>query len=51
MKAYFSNLTPRGWFLLALPVVAIGYPIASLVVPLVMKAVIPEVVRTVLGLM
>ena len=49
MKAYFTNLPNRTWLLIVLPVVAIGYPVVSCVVPAVVHAVVPEVVRTVLS--
>ncbi len=51
MKAYFASLTPKGWFLLTIPLVAIAYPIAAVVVPIVIKALVPEVVRSVLHMM
>jgi len=49
MKAYFTNLSMRTWFLLVIPLVAIGYPVARIVVPAVLHAVVPEVVRSVLN--
>ena len=49
MKAYFTNLPTRTWFLLVLPAVVIAYPIVYCVVPAVVRAVVPEVVRTVLS--
>src|SRR5215467_12061989 len=49
MKAYLANLPMRTWFLLVLPLVAIGYPVARIVVPAVLHAVVPEVVRSVLN--
>jgi hypothetical protein len=49
MKAYFTNLPTRIWVLLVIPVIAIGYPVALCVVPAVIRAVVPEVVRTVLS--
>jgi len=49
MKAYLANLPMRTWFLLLLPLVAIGYPVARIVVPAVLHAVVPEVVRSVLN--
>lgn len=48
MKA-FTNLPNRTWLLIVLPVVAIGYPVVCVVVPAVVHAVVPEVVRTVLS--
>ncbi|HET9407222.1 MAG TPA: hypothetical protein VFO39_08280 [Candidatus Sulfotelmatobacter sp.] len=51
MKAYFSNLSAKGWALLVIPAALIAYPVLSVVVPTVIRAVVPEVVRTVLHLM
>jgi len=51
MKAYLGNLSAGMWALLALPVVAIAYPVVMVVVPAVVHAVVPTVVRTVLGLL
>jgi hypothetical protein len=50
MKAYFTNLSARMWVLLAVPAVAIVYPVIVVVGPSVVRAVVPEVVRTVLHL-
>lgn len=49
MKAYFANLPTRTWLLLAVPAVMLAYPIATIVVPAVLHAVVPEVVRSVLS--
>jgi hypothetical protein len=49
MKAYFSNLSTKMWLLLIVPSLAIAYPIAREVVPAVIHAVVPEVVRNVLS--
>lgn len=51
MRAYFSNLPPKVWVLLAVSVTAIAYPIASCVLPAVVHAMVPDVVRTVLSLL
>ena len=48
MKAYFSNLPMKTWLLLVVPTLAIAYPIARLVIPAVIRAVVPEVVKNVL---
>ena len=48
MKAYFANLPMRTWLLLVVPAVAISYPVVRIVVPAVLHAVVPEVVRNVL---
>jgi hypothetical protein len=51
MRAYLANLTPKTFMLLAVPIVAIAYPVATMVVPAVVRAVIPDVVRSVLSLL
>ncbi len=48
MRAYLNNLPTRTWLLLALPVIVLAYPIVRIVVPAVVHAVVPEVVRSVL---
>jgi hypothetical protein len=50
MRAYLANLTPKARMLLALPVLAIAYPVIMILVPAIIRAVIPEVVRSVLSL-
>jgi hypothetical protein len=50
MKAYFTNLPTRIWLLLIVPAAVIGYPVARIVVPAVVHAVVPEAVRTVLSM-
>jgi hypothetical protein len=50
VKAYLAKLPTNTWALGALTVVLIAYPIARIVVPAVLHAVVPEVVRTVLNL-
>jgi hypothetical protein len=49
MKAYFNNLSTKTWLLLVMSLVVAAYPIARLVVPVVLHAVVPEVVRSVLS--
>ena len=49
MKAYFTNLPTRTWLLLVVPAVAMSYPVVRVVVPAVIHAVVPEVVRSVLS--
>lgn len=51
MKAYFNNLPIRMWLLLVVPAVALAYPIVRVVIPAVVHAVVPEVVRSVLSVM
>ena len=50
MRAYLANLTPKTWALLAVPLAAIAYPLVTIVLPVVIKAVVPDVVRSVLSL-
>ncbi len=50
MRAYLANLTPKTRMLLAVPAVAIAYVIVTMVVPAVVHAAVPEVVRSVLRL-
>ncbi len=50
MRAYLANLTSTAKLLLALPILAIAYPVVTIVVPDVIRAVVPEVVRSVLSL-
>lgn len=49
MKAYLNNVSTRTWLLLVIPAVVLAYPVARIVVPAVVHAVVPEVVRTVLS--
>ena len=51
MKAYFNNLPIKTWLLLVLPALALAYPVARVVVPAVMHAVVPEVVRNVFSVL
>ena len=50
MKAYLANLPTKTWVLLIVPAVALAYPVAAIVVPCVLRAVVPEVVRSVLSM-
>jgi hypothetical protein len=50
MRAYFANLTPTAKLLLALPILAIAYPVVTIVVPDAIRAILPEAVRSVLSL-
>ncbi len=50
MRSYFSKLTPKARLLLALPLVALAYPVVMIVLPAIIHAVVPEVVRSVLSL-
>jgi hypothetical protein len=48
MRAHFNNLSMKTWLLLVVPALVVAYPIARVVVPAVIHAVVPEVVRNVL---
>ena len=50
MRAYFAHLTPKARVLLLLPVLAIAYPVIMILMPAIIRAVIPDVVRSVLSL-
>ncbi len=49
MKAYINNLPTKTWVLLVVPAVLIAYPVVRIVVPVVLHAVVPDVVKTVLS--
>jgi hypothetical protein len=50
MRAYLAKLTPKTRMLLAVPAVVIAYMIVTIVIPAVVHAAVPEVVRSVLRL-
>ena len=50
MKAYLNSLPMTSWVLLTLAGLIIAYPIAQVVVPAVVHAVVPDVVREMLRL-
>lgn len=49
MKSYFTNLPMKTWLMIAVPAVALAYPLVKIVIPAVVHAVVPEVVRSVLS--
>jgi len=49
MRAYLNNLSTKTWMLLVVPALVIAYPIARVVVPAIIHAVVPEVVRNVIS--
>ena len=51
MKAYLRDLPIKTWLLLVVPALAIAYPIVRIVVPQVIHAVVPEVVRSVFSVL
>ena len=50
MRAYLANLPPAIWALIALPALVVTRSVVATVVPEVLHAVVPDVVRTVLRL-
>ena len=49
MMTYFNNLPTKTWLLLVIPAVVLAYPVVRIVVPAVLHAVVPDVVRSVLS--
>ena len=49
MRGFFKNLSTRAWMLLVVSAVVIAYPMGRVVVPPVIHAIVPDVVRTVLS--
>lgn len=49
MRAYLNNLSTKTWLLLVVPGLVIAYPIVRIVIPAVIHAVVPEVVRSVIS--
>jgi len=50
MRAHLANLTPKIRMLIALPLVAIAYPVIMILLPAIVRAIVPDVVRSVLKL-
>jgi hypothetical protein len=50
MRDYLTNLTPKVRIFLAVPIVVIAYPVITILLPAIVRAVIPDVVRSVLSL-
>jgi hypothetical protein len=51
MKNYFNSRSSMVWALLAIPLMALAYPVITIVVPAVLQAVVPESVRAVLSML
>jgi hypothetical protein len=51
MRAYLAKLTPTVRMVLAVPLLWIAYVVVMNVVPAILRAVVPEVVRSVLSMM
>ena len=50
MRAYFAKLSPKARMLLAIPLIAVAYPVVMVLVPAIVRAIVPDVVRSVLSL-
>jgi hypothetical protein len=50
MKAYLANLPTRIWALAVIPAILAAYPVVRIVTPMVVRAVVPDVVRSLLNL-
>lgn len=50
MRDYLASLTPKTLLLLALPITALAYALVTVVLPEVVRAAVPDVVRSVLNL-
>jgi hypothetical protein len=51
MRSYLARLTPKGRMLLAIPLIAITYPVVMILMPAIIRALLPNVVRSVLNLL
>jgi hypothetical protein len=51
MRAYLANLKPHVLMLLAFSALAVAYPIVTIVMPAIIRAMVPDAVRSVLSLM
>jgi hypothetical protein len=51
MKAYLANLPPEICMLLTLSAVIIAYPVVMIVLPAIIRAVVPETARSILSLL
>jgi hypothetical protein len=50
MRAYLADLKPKVRMLLAIPLVVIAYPVVMILLPAIVRALVPDVVRSVLSL-
>ncbi len=50
MQALLAKLTPKARMLLVLPLVLVAYPVVMILVPAIIHAIVPDVVRSVLSL-
>ncbi|HTC47874.1 MAG TPA: hypothetical protein VK722_11160 [Candidatus Aquilonibacter sp.] len=50
MRDHLAKLTPKTRVTLAIPLIVMAYPVVMIVVPALVRALVPDVVRTVLSL-
>jgi hypothetical protein len=50
MRTHLNQIPTATWIALAIPALLLGYAVFSLVGPEILRAVVPQVVRTVLRL-
>jgi len=50
MRAYLARLTPKTRMLLAIPLLIVAYPVVMILLPAIIRSLVPEVVRSVLSL-
>jgi len=50
MQAYLAKVTPKIRMLLAIPLIVLAYPVVMILVPALVRALMPDVVRSVLSL-
>lgn len=51
MRAYLAKLSPTVRMLLALPLILLAYPAVTIVLPALLRALVPVVVRSMFRLM
>jgi hypothetical protein len=50
MRAYLARLAPKTRMLLTIPLILVAYPVVMIVLPAIIHALVPDVVRSVLSL-
>jgi hypothetical protein len=51
MRAYLVKIPPHLRLFLAVPVLAVAYPVMMFLIPAIVRALVPQVVRSLLSLM
>jgi hypothetical protein len=50
MRSKLARLTPKAQVLLAIPLLLMTYPVVMILIPALVRALVPQVVRSVLSL-